>query len=412
MSPRLSCDWNLPTRATRGGASQASASTVVTSRPLAPAPRPLRLRSPSVITTTDTKSPASMDSGSTSTTIFTFAGSSSEHASPSINLSLSRLTQTHEVARASPSSSPTRDLSAPSHSAFPASHAALADSLRLTPQDRQAFLYVPGSVLVLRFGKPFEWSSISYVYLNIANTYAGVMRVFIAGASMELRSKELLDIHKGEFAPEKLERARRLEESATSHYLLALKDLSGLVEHITSTGGTKDEVDALFTMWFLILHFGFYQSQCVGAAHLHLNGIRSFLKPYLRSCAEQGKDGLPLVSRQLLYYISYLDIHLAFGSKEGGKLWTDLLSEDAQSPFSHDGLFHGARSCLAKLWGPQYPTSELFDDLENYRPLHFLHLCQKPKIGILNLATVSNLGYNDREGRHRLWKQITKLSEV
>lgn len=121
---------------------------------------------------------------------------------------------------------------------------------------------------------------------------------------MELRSKELLDIHNGEFAPEKLDRARRLEESATSHYLLALKDLSGLVEHITSTGGTKDEVDALFSMWFLILHFGFYQSQSVGASHLHLNGIRSFLKPYLRSCAEQGKDGIPLVSRQLLYYIS------------------------------------------------------------------------------------------------------------
>lgn len=107
-----------------------------------------------------------------------------------------------------------------------------------------------------------------------------------------------------------------------------------------------------------------------------------------------------------------MDIHLAFGDKEGGKLWTDLLSEDAQSPFSHDGLFHGARSCLAKLWGPQYPTGELFDDLENYRPLHFLHLCQKPKIGILKLATVSNLGYNDEEGRQRLWKQITKLSEV
>ncbi len=90
----------------------------------------------------------------------------------------------------------------------------------------------------------------------------------------------------------------------------------------------------------------------------------------------------------------------------------DLLSEDVDSPVSYDGLFYSARSCLPKLWGAQYPTSEMLDDMENYRPLHFLHLCQKPKLGILNLANKSSLGQDDTEGRKQLWKELTKLGDV
>lgn len=109
---------------------------------------------------------------------------------------------------------------------------------------------------------------------------------------------------------------------------------------------------------------------------------------------------------------SYMDIYLAFSSMAGGRLWLDLLSEDANSPVSYDGLFYSARSCLPKLWGAQYPVSELLDDLENYRPLHFLHLCQKPKLGILNLATSSDMGRSDRAGQQQLWKELTKLGDV
>ena len=107
-----------------------------------------------------------------------------------------------------------------------------------------------------------------------------------------------------------------------------------------------------------------------------------------------------------------MDIYFALGSMNGGKLWMDLLSEAADSPISYDGLFYSARSCLPRLWGAQYPISELLDDMENYRPLHFLHLCQKPKLGILNLANQSSLGHNDGEGRQQLWKNLKKLGEV
>ncbi|KIW65478.1 hypothetical protein, variant [Phialophora macrospora] len=265
--------------------------------------------------------------------------------------------------------------------------------------------------MVLRFGKPFQWSNLSYIYLNIASKYAGVMRVFIAGASMELRSKALLDGHDGKASSDQFDHARRLEHSATHHYHLALKDLSGLVDHVSSPDSTDDDINALFAMWFLILHFGLYDSDSLGASNVHLEGIRSFLKPYLKSCREQGKGKLPLASHQLLYYISYMDIYLALGSMNSGRLWMDLLSEDSDSPISYDALFYSARSCLPKLWGPQYPISELLDDLENYRPLHFLHLCQKPKLDILNLAKASSLGHNDKEGRQQLWKELTRLGD-
>ncbi|RMZ84260.1 hypothetical protein DV738_g806, partial [Chaetothyriales sp. CBS 135597] len=310
-----------------------------------------------------------------------------------------------------PTSSPLQNAPSP----LAAAHIPLSNSLGLAPQDLEALLFVRNSIMVLRFGKPFQWSIMSYVYHNIAGKYAGVMRIFIAGANMELRSKALLDYRDGVASSDLLDNARMREHSATTHYHLALKDLSALLEHVSSQGGrgSDDDVNALFGMWFLILHFGLCDSHNIGASHVHLEGIRSFLKPYLKSCQRQGNATLPLVSQQLLYFISFMDNYLALrsGSITGGRLWLDLLSEDPDSPISYDALFYSARSCLSKLWGAQYPVSELLDDMENYRPLYFLHRCQKPKLDILRLTTTSNLGLNDAEGRQHLWKELTKLGD-
>lgn len=243
-----------------------------------------------------------------------------------------------------------------------AAHVSLSNSLRLSVEDQECFLYVPDSVMVLRFGKPWKWSSISYIYANIAGRYPGVMRIFIAGAAMELRSNEILAHQDGNagangngngiglddddeqqqqqhyysLSNKSLARARRLEESAASHYHLALKDLSALLDHISrsrrsnnnsndlgltsssSSSDAADDVDALFAMWFLILHFGLYDSESIGASHVHLDGIRSFLKSYLlQNNYNDDYDGgpgggsaggddlkLPLASQQLLLYIS------------------------------------------------------------------------------------------------------------
>lgn len=70
------------------------------------------------------------------------------------------------------------------------------------------------------------------------------------------------------------------------------------------------------------------------------------------------------------------------------------------------------RSCYPTIWGAEYPTSELIDDMENYRPLHFLHLCQKPKLDILSLATTANHGQVDEGGRQRVSQRVKEIGEV
>lgn len=184
-------------------------------------------------------------------------------------------------------------------------HIPLSNSLRLSAEDQECFLHIPNSVLVLRWGKPWKWSSFSWIYTHIASRYPGVMRIYIAGAAMELRSKEILAAQEGDNVSARLQRARRLEDSATNHYHLALKDLSVILDPFSRSTASSDDIDALFSMWFLILHFGLYDSHSMGASHVHLEGIRSFLKPYLESWKESGQKTLPLVSQKLLLFISY-----------------------------------------------------------------------------------------------------------
>ena len=188
-------------------------------------------------------------------------------------------------------------------------HLPLANSLRLDAQDRQCFLHVPHSVIVSWYGKPWKWSVQSYVYANLASRYQGVMRMFIAVAAMELRSQEILVDTYGDIILRDPERAQRLEKSAALHYHLALKDLSVLLDNINNSIGDiedTDEIDAVFALWYLMLQFGLFDSDTIGWSHVHLEGIGSFLKPYLQSRIAAGKKELPPASQQLLLFISYV----------------------------------------------------------------------------------------------------------
>lgn len=90
----------------------------------------------------------------------------------------------------------------------------------------------------------------------------------------------------------------------------------------------------------------------------------------------------------------------------------DLLSEAVDSPVSHDRLFYDARSMFLKLWGAEYPETEVWDDIENFRPLYFFHLCQKSKLNFLNLTTASRFEGTDKRGYEDLWKRLEDLGEV
>lgn len=114
---------------------------------------------------------------------------------------------------------------------------------------------------------------------------------------MEHRSQELLSTRDGNGTARSRERAQQLYNTAVSHYSLALKDLSSLLDRIIDSEGRSNDMDALFVMWFLILRFEAYDLDSTGASMVHLDGIRFFLRPYI-----QGGKKLPYVSQAMLLF--------------------------------------------------------------------------------------------------------------
>ncbi|KAJ4328950.1 hypothetical protein N0V84_000520 [Fusarium piperis] len=282
------------------------------------------------------------------------------------------------------SHSPEKDNRQP-QSSLSSNHAPLAISLQLSADDEAAFLYIPDSMMVLCYGKLWKWSCFSYVYTHIASQYSGVMRSLIAIASMELRAQQVLQAQGGDDSTNSLDAAHRLGAAAAVHYSLALQDLSSLLHHICHSEGRDGDINALFTMWYLILRYEAYDSESTAASLVHLDGIRSFLRPYL-------------------------DADSATGNIHGGQLCMDFSSREASDYISHERLFHSGRSILPKIWGDDYPVAEILDDLENYRPLRLYHLCQGAKLELLRLAR-SATG-PDNVSLQRLWRHIQSFGDV
>ncbi|KAH8685085.1 hypothetical protein BGZ61DRAFT_423526 [Ilyonectria robusta] len=302
-----------------------------------------------------------------------------------------------------------QELSSP-RPALSTSHIPLSNSLQLSADDQAAFLYIPESILVLSYGKLWTWSCFSYIYTHIASQYSGVMRSFIAVASMELRAREVLAVRDGNDPARSMENAHRIGAAAGVHYSATLKDLSSLLNHICHSEGSSNDIDALFTMWFLILRYEVYDSESKGASLVHLDGIRSFLKPYLETGGYANGEKLPYISQPMLLYTLYLDADSATGNINGGRLCMDLLSRDADDHISHERIFLSARSILPKIWGETYPVSELLDDLENYRPLRLFHLCQAAKLELMRLAR-SAIPDLDAAEVHKLWKHTQNFGD-
>jgi len=185
-------------------------------------------------------------------------------------------------------------------------HIPLSNSMMFRPKDQEYFQYVPHSFLVLAIGKPWKWSTLSYVHSIIARQEKGVMRAFMALASMELRCREMTPRESGSPASEDLDRARRHRDLATHYYHLALRDLSAVLHRASQPDRTDSDLDALFAMWFLILWFEHYDPELVEASHVHLDGIRSFLASHLRGSWNDGETKLPPASQQLLLFIRFV----------------------------------------------------------------------------------------------------------
>ncbi|KAK7413284.1 hypothetical protein QQX98_007872 [Neonectria punicea] len=223
---------------------------------------------------------------------------------------------------------------------------------------------------------------------------------------MELRSREILAAQDGNDSVRCLERAQRIGDAARRHYSLALKDLSSLLDRVYHSEGRINDINALFAMWFLILKFEAYDSESTGTSSVHLDGIRSFLRPYLESDGDANREKLPYASLPM-----YLDADSASGNVNCGQLCTDLLARDANDFISHDNLFRSARSVLPKMWGDTYPVAELLDDLENYRPLRLYHLCQAAKLDLIRMTRAATYSQQDDTSPRKLWQHIQNFGD-
>jgi hypothetical protein len=180
----------------------------------------------------------------------------------------------------------------------------MTNSLTLDEQALRSFQYIPESLMVMRFGKPWRWSMLSYVHSRVAPREVGVMSAFIAVAEMELRFRELISYEGSIVSKTKSEHAVQLRASA-GHYLhLALRSLLSLLDKLSTSEPSLEDLESLFAMWFLILHCGLYDSDMIQTCEMHLNGIRSFISGYLERNDSGGVTQLPPAAQQLLLFIS------------------------------------------------------------------------------------------------------------
>lgn len=179
----------------------------------------------------------------------------------------------------------------------------LSHAFTLSSHDLAAFNYIPNSLMVIRFGKPWRWSMLSYVHLRIAPHDAGVMSAFIAVASMELRAKKMTNTSNSVVNQDSIRDSIRLQDSAANHFHIAIKHLCSLLDTISISHPRPEELDSLFALWFLILHCELYDPDLVRASQIHLNGIRLFIAKYLWE-DKTGKRELPPASQQLLLFIT------------------------------------------------------------------------------------------------------------
>ena len=101
---------------------------------------------------------------------------------------------------------------------------------------------------------------------------------------------------------------------------------------------------------------------------------------------------------------------LALGGMGGGRLTTDLIIAPPESPVAFTRLFEEARVCMSHLWGSDYPTEELLDDIENYRPLKMLSMCTKLKLEVWKLGLAGDAASGPTGTR--IWNDIEEVGEV
>ncbi|KAL5352971.1 hypothetical protein ACLOAV_002920 [Pseudogymnoascus australis] len=290
-------------------------------------------------------------------------------------------------------------------------HIRCANSLLLSPQDRRCLEYFPSCTMVSGYLKPWRWSNLSYIYQYTAPNDAIVMRMILA-----MSGSEMYRLQKGGCSD--------TEDIGLHHYNVAVRDLSMVLgkEH---TGDPKQRLERLLAaLLFMVdyeVRFGYSRHHL----RLHLEGTRSLYASYEKSIMDSERSGivatvddedndrgdshLSLLSSLLLLWISYID---AIGGQ--GLSSQSLLSQISQSSLPSiklERLYRRARISGRHCWGEEYPEDAILDDVENYRPLEFLHHGLLMRSRIWQLAVARHGGKDTSETPESLFEELMEIGE-
>ncbi|KFY24086.1 hypothetical protein V491_02295 [Pseudogymnoascus sp. VKM F-3775] len=213
------------------------------------------------------------------------------------------------------------------------------------------------------------------------------------------------------------------EDIGLHHYNLAVRDLSTVIgkEH---TGDPKQRLERLLAaLLFMVdyeVRFGYSRHHL----RLHLEGARSLYASYEKSIMDsercgtvstvddgenEGDSHLSLLSSLLLLWISYID---AIGGQ--GLSSQSILSQISQSSLPSiklERLYRRARISGRHCWGEEYPEDAILDDVENYRPLEFLHHGLLMRSRIWQLAVARHAGKDVTETPESLFEELMEIGE-
>ncbi|KFY81916.1 hypothetical protein V500_10978 [Pseudogymnoascus sp. VKM F-4518 (FW-2643)] len=289
-------------------------------------------------------------------------------------------------------------------------HIPCANSLLLSAQDRRCFEYFPSCTMVSGYLKPWRWSNLSYIYQKTAPNDAIVMRMILAMSGSEMHRL-------------KVGGCSDSEDIGLHHYNLAVRDLSMVLGKDHSDDPKQRLERLLAALLFMVdyeVRFGYSRHHL----RLHLEGARSLYASYEKSIMDSERSGtlstideekegedshLSLLGSLLLLWISYID---AIGGQ--GLSSQSLLSQISQSSLPSiklERLYRRARISGRHCWGEEYPEDAILDDVENYRPLEFLHHGLLMRSRIWQLAVARHGGKDVTETPESLFEELMEIGE-
>ncbi|KAJ5710610.1 hypothetical protein N7488_004766 [Penicillium malachiteum] len=233
--------------------------------------------------------------------------------------------------------------------------------------DQEYLAFVPRTMLVHILGKSWKWGSARYLHCHVAQDSPIVMMMLLAISANELESRQIAEGSK----------LRRVN-TGVNYYRAALQRFSATLnnQEYQSERGYNE----IFAVFFLMLYYEKQFGTDLGGLRAHLRGVHAFLKTNCSTGSTmQGLlDRLPILSKQLLLYITYLHLALLATRDFTLEVWEDTGFDDLAG-LDMDQVFRETRNVHSTIWGQEYPAEEIVDDMSVYRPLALYHECNKFK---------------------------------